>query len=63
MKVNYFVCDRCGTDEGGKTFQQIEMRGTHQTQTMHFCEKCFNIVAIEIPELNRIVGRNVKKKE
>ena len=61
MQVNYFVCDRCGTDEASKKFEQIEMRGSHATQTLHLCEKCFDIIALEVPELNRLAGKKVKE--
>lgn len=62
MQVNYFVCDRCGTDEASKKFHQVEMRGSHTSQTLHLCEKCFDIIALEVPELNRLVGKKVKEK-
>lgn len=62
MRRSYLVCDRCGTDEASKKFQQIEMRGSHETQTLHFCEKCFDIIALEIPELNKLVGKKVKER-
>lgn len=63
MQITHFVCDRCGTDEAGKKFNQLEMRGTHATQTLHLCEKCFDVIALEIPEINRLVGKNVKENK